>query len=198
MTLWTIQTIEQYENLLSKKVIYGDARFMEREFVSAYDWLVTQIEKRIGPGPFPGCYPIWAWYQWEGQKRRKPDLRFSSHLPKGTKGVRIQIEKDENEVLLSDFDLWHYPLSSLGYLGTSELDSQTFDEKLKEQNLYDARFDALPEIFQQKIEKSWELIFDMEFDDPYFTYKKEEKSIQATFWSLSVTEIVRAEKFIAR
>jgi hypothetical protein len=37
-----------------------------------YDWMVEQMRIRIGNPP-PGVrYPVWAWHQWEG-KRKKPD-----------------------------------------------------------------------------------------------------------------------------
>ena len=62
--------------------------------------------------------PIWAWYQWEGS-RRKPDLRASGYLPKGEPGVRLELRVADDRVLLSDFDLWHYVLN-YWYLPKSE------------------------------------------------------------------------------
>jgi hypothetical protein len=197
MILWTIQTTKQYENLLGNRIIYGDARFVEKEFFAGYSWMITQMQQRIGKRPFTDCYPIWGWYQWNGIKQHKPDLRYSGHLPKGAKAVCVRIEKQAKDVLLSDFDLWRFPLSYDGYIGSSEKDSLAFDEKLKAEDLYDLKYNDLPKDIQQIIQKSWDKIFDTQFEEPYYTYKKEEKSIQASFWSLSIDEIIKVEEFTA-
>jgi hypothetical protein len=39
---------------------------------------MAQMTIRIGEPPEQGIFPIWAWYQWSGAKK-KPDLR--SDLP---------------------------------------------------------------------------------------------------------------------
>jgi hypothetical protein len=183
---------------LSEGIIYGDARFAEKEFLTGYSWMITQMQQRIGKRPFPDCYPVWAWYHWNGTKQRRPDLRYSRHLPKGAKAVCIQIEKEDKDVLLSDFDLWHFPLSFDGYIGSSEQDSLAFDKKLKAKGLYNSAFNDLPRDIQETIQKSWDKIFDMRFEDPYYTHKKEEKSIQAAFWSLSIEEVIKTDEFTAR
>ena len=56
----------------------------------------------------------------------------------------------------------------------------------------------LPINFQQKIIKSWDKVLDLDFEAPYWTYPKSNKSIQATFWTLKVEEIVKVVYFIAR
>ena len=42
--------------------------------------MVDQMKIRLGPPPESWYFPIWAWYQWEGEKRRKPDLRAGGPL----------------------------------------------------------------------------------------------------------------------
>ncbi len=39
-----------------------------------YEWLISQMIKRIGPPPEGVVYPVWAWYKQNG-KRKKTDLR---------------------------------------------------------------------------------------------------------------------------
>lgn len=68
------------------------------------------MAKRISSPPFGVNYPIWAWHLWEGSSNR-PDMRKSSYAPRGTPIVRIKLDIPENEILLSDFDLWHYVLN---------------------------------------------------------------------------------------
>lgn len=67
---------------------------------ASYQWMIEQARQRIGPEP-AGCESlIWAWYQWQDQQKPKPDLRFRAHLPKGTAGVRLEIEIDDSHALI--------------------------------------------------------------------------------------------------
>ena len=97
-------------------ILYGPETVDDSIFWrTAYDWMVEQMERRLGPRPKPGAYPLWAWYQWDGAARRRPDLRSSAHVPGGTKAVRIEFEIAEEQIVLSDFSglacaaqLWLY------------------------------------------------------------------------------------------
>lgn len=178
--------------------MFGDKQFVWEEFLFGYDWFIRQMKVRIGKIPFPECDPIWAWYQYSGSKNRRPDLRNSALLKRGEKGVCIQIEKKDSEVLLSDFHLWSYPLSFKMYLGNFEQDSLDFDKFFEKRNLDSLNFDTFPLEIKHKIVKSWDKIFDLYFDDPYHAHKRSDKSIQATFWSLSINEITKVDYFTAR
>lgn len=199
MILWTIQTIEWYQKLLSDEVIYGSRQPIEvPSFLYGYHWLMKQMDMRISRRPFAECYPVWAWYQWHSALKRKPDLRSSAHYTKGTKAVRIEIEKDEKDVLLSDFLLWHIPLSYHGYIGDTEDKSVAFENMLEQKGWDRKKIDQLPKNIRQEIVKSWDKIFDIDFDDPYFAHPKKDKVIQATFWSLSIDEVRKVDTFTAR
>ncbi len=199
MKLWTIQPIEWYEALLDMKIIYGDKKLIEEaDFnLDAYHWMMQQMDKCIGVRPFPDCYPVWAWYQYNDAKRKKPDLRRCAHLQKGLKGVRIEIEKNDKNILLSDFDLWHFPLNQWN-ISDNEEEDNAFDKMLEEEEGENARFSHLPSTIKKQIVKTWDKIFDMDYSEEYATLPKECKSIQATFWTLSVDEIVKVEYFTAR
>lgn len=54
-------------------------------------------------------------------QQAKPDLRYSCHLNKGTPGVRLTLQKEIREVLLSDFILWHSPYCYHYYIAVDEL-----------------------------------------------------------------------------
>jgi hypothetical protein len=198
MKLWTIQPIEWYERLLTEKIIYGERKYVDSYFLCGYEWLVKVMEERIGKRPSNDSFPVWAWYQYLTTKKIRPDLRESGYLRKGETGVRIEIEKNENEVLLSDYDLWHSPLGNFFYIGESEKDTLKFDKMLKNKKLDKVDFEKLPIKIRKRIEESWLKVFDMNYDCPYFAREKKDKSIQATFWSLSLDEVVKVDKFVAR
>ena len=71
--------------------------------------------------------PIWVWWQWWADRRR-PDLRASGFLPKGVRGIRVECRVKEDQVLLSDFELWHYILN-YWYLPKSEKSGESFEKK---------------------------------------------------------------------
>lgn len=203
ITLWTIQPIEWYERLLTDKIIYGDAKLSEWytakdiDFRTAYDWLIAEMKKQISPRPFADAVPIWAWFHYLNSDKKRPDLRSSGHLEKGQKGVRIEFIKSRNKVLLSDFDLWH---SVLNYwcISDNEKQSESFDKLLR---LYNVKFndkENYPPIAKQMIMDSWQKVLDMHYCPEYSANPFEKKSIQATFWNLSVDEIIKVDEFVAR
>lgn len=72
-----------------------------------YNRLVLQMKKRIGDPPEGVIYPVWAWHT-QCSKRHKPDLRSErwANGYDGEKFVCLEIEVPDEQVLLSDFDLW--------------------------------------------------------------------------------------------
>lgn len=198
MRLWTIQPICWYNVLLEKGVMTGDVKYIEPDFIPAYDWLIQQMIERIGNKTSDVQYPIWAWYHYLNGKKKKPDLRNSHLGRKGEKCVLIEIEKNEKDVLLSDFELWHHPLGLPYYIGDTEEDTLAFEAELEALGHDTSLSDSLPIKYQQKIIKSWEKVFDMDFDDPYFSKPFSEKSIQATFWQLYLSEVVSVRYFVCK
>lgn len=152
--------------------------------------------------PTKQAMPIWAWYQWEGQ-RRKPDLRSSGHLPRDEQGVRLELEIAAERVLLSDFDLWHYVLN-YWYLPENEEAGEAFEKKLAQCSLSVYKCDhqnPLPHAhYRQKIEKSWEKVFDIDWSDRRHAIASppRQKSIQATLWEIRPADVVSAKEFTAR
>lgn len=100
--------------------------------------------------------------------------------------------------MLSDFTLWHHPLGLPYYIGDTEEDTLAFEAELESLGCDTRLSDTSPTKYQQKITKSWEKIFDMYFDDPYFSSHFSEKSIQATFWQLHLSEVVSVRYFICK
>ncbi|WGH75917.1 DUF3841 domain-containing protein [Tenacibaculum tangerinum] len=197
MKLWTIQPIKFYYNLISDGEIHSSEKYADSDFNQAYKWIIKQMENRIGEKPSKNSYPIWAWYQYKNIKAKKPDLRGSGFLPKGTKGVRIEFEKPKNEVLLSDFYLWHFPLN-YWYIADNEKQESEFDKLLKDSKIEFMHKEKYPLELRMIVENSWNKIFDMSYDCDYVTENFNNKKIQATFWSLKTSEITKIDFFNAK
>ena len=117
MLIWTVQSFPVWETLQQDGLIYGPGldRFSpvdeSWQWQTAYEWMVGQMEKRVGKRPKPDKYLLWGWYQWRDVTRRKPDLRSPGHLAPGTRGVRLACEIPDDQMLRSDFQLWHHALN---------------------------------------------------------------------------------------
>lgn len=183
--LWTIQTQAKWERAQKFGWLSGDGRFVIRDFRPAYRWMREQLRQRCKP-----CqglsYPIWAWYA------PKPDLRMSSHLPRGTEGVRIEFMALKQRVLLSDFQAWHAVLMNTE-VSLSEEEQEAFYRR-KEDAEGDfgmtARHNALTQ-------QSWERIFDLELLRTT-GYWGDGTMIQATLETVLLRDIVTVTPFVAR
>lgn len=105
--------------------------------------------------------------------------------------------KPKEKVLLSDFQLWHHPLN-YWHIADNEEQSLNFDRLLKNGNVKWGDIGNYPQHIKSKIEKSWKRIFDMNYCSEYAADVFENKSIQATFWNLSLDEVVKVDEFTAR
>lgn len=198
MKLWTIQRLEAWQMLQQQGCLRAELRYANQDYLIAYEWMVAQARQRIGPAP-SGCQSlIWAWYQWQDQAKPKPDLRFSAHLPKGTAGVRLEIEVADAQLLLSDFALWQHVLN-YWYLPESEADAEAFAAELERLGLSFHAARPLPNpAYAERIRQSWLRIFDLDWCDEYVAYPKPNKPIQAVFWELHIEQVQHAQHFIAK
>lgn len=197
MLLWTIQTEPAFERLQRHGRLRGDWRRVDPFSRGAYRWVAQAMTERIGPPPRPGGAPMWAWYQW-GEGHTRPDLRFGGHLPRGQHGVRIEVEIEAEQTLLSDFTLWHHVLN-YWYLPHSEADGAAFDRLVESKGLPN----PLPKPFtdpalHDRVVRSWERLFDLSVVDEYVTGPAERKSIQATFWELRLEDVRAVTHFRAQ
>jgi hypothetical protein len=184
--LWSFQTEEAVQELQQTGYLIGRREFIETDFIPAYDWLRQQMIHKIGPPPVPDQYPMWAWYQHPGS-----DLEVSQHFPPSPR-VRVDLEIDPKDVVLSDFISWHYVLN-YWYLSNSETDHNRFEQELHRHNLDYHRTKPLPDPqYHGMIEQSWNKIFDINYvtDTP-----PERKSIQATFWKLTIDHVREVHRF---
>lgn len=186
MTLWTIQPIGVYENLIETgRYICDINKSGMADFRGAYDWLAEQMISKIGAPPTGVKYPIWAWYK-DGEKY-KPDLRHA-RFAYGNKGERfacIEIEIPDENVVLSDFDDWHSIMND-------DLISFTEEEYHQLQKDYN----QLSESDRQKMKyDNWQRVFDVDCFKNEWTRRGE--YIQATFWELRKEQIKGVRFFTA-
>lgn len=177
MKLWTIQHKAAYEEMLRTGVLRDNSAYIFEEFFrDSYDWMVEQMKKRIGNPPDGVELPVWAWYQWEGVRKR-PDMRHHGRSSeKGVPIVLLTVDVPDDQVLLSDFDYWHVVLND------GEL-IFPYDENA----VYS----------KEERQESWENIFDYEctFDDGERTIGL---STQATMWEIKAEWVLKAEHFETR
>jgi hypothetical protein len=197
--LWSIQSAEAWKVLQSSGMLHGDAWYAFEGFTLAYAWMAERMDKRLpARRPTHDVLPLWAWYQYDGSRKRKPDLRCAGHLPRGEQGVRIEFEIDDGLVLLSDFELWHYVLN-YWYLPASMGRGEDFEARLAKQGLSFHIAKPLPDpVLDEEIRVSWERIFDLEWAEKDIAAPRAQKSIQATFWELPLSSVRQADEFVAR
>ena len=193
MRLWTIQGIEIYEQLQRDGVAYGTkpAWSDDEKFMKAYQWMADEMKKRIGePSMKEIRYPMWAWYQYNSAKSKKP-LRSWLDIQEGVSAY-MEIEIPDNEVLLSGFANWHNVLSQWPLTNCKQIDKKT--DLLEKEAGRSLDFDDYPVEIQKEIEKSWEAIFDLDRRDKEVgrTHKRN-RSIQATFWMLKTENVISVE-----
>jgi len=196
MQLWTIQTEEAWRALNQRGYLRCRRNDADRDFLPAYDWMVSQMLTRIGQPAKRVSLPIWAWYQYDNHRQKRPDLRHSTLLPPGTRGHRIEFTIPDHDVLLSDFELWHYVLN-YWYLPQSERDADEFS----------ARHESLrcswsnpphKQRVNDMIRTSWDRIFDLTWSNEYIAATRMNKSIQATLWQFDLAQVKTVDSFIAR
>lgn len=130
---------------------------------------------------------MWAYFQWNGVKHRRPDLRsVASWFERRSKMVRLELNVEESRVLLSDHETWHYVLNDR-YLPLSEEDGQVFEAANHPDEL----------ACELKL-KSWARCLDMNFHARNISAPRDDKTIQATFWKLCLEDVASVRKFQGR
>lgn len=109
--------------------------------------------------------------------------------------MRLELELDPVEVLLSDFDAWHAVLNR-GYLALSEEEDEAWYQRF-EAAVPDRWAWPLPEPWHSDILSSWERIFDLE-TLAASEYWCGERYIQATFEALRLADVRKCTPFVAR
>lgn len=157
MRLWTVQSIDVYEQVMSTgdySVNLDHPEAIGGIFKDAYAWLRGKaVERGLVDN---GRGMIWSWYR-RGALHRKPDVRTlrKTNMP-GSQLCCLTLEVPDDKVLLMDSDQWNSRLNGSPCTTAEEeaMDLEEFSRHL------DAIW-ALPEEDRRKYtESSWDLIFD--------------------------------------
>lgn len=204
ITLWTLQHVEAYKTLEKNGVLYANEQhlFCEDDMRYAYDWLTEQMKKRVGTPPDGVSYPIWAWYKWEG-KRKRCDLRCGGYAKRGTPMVQMEIQIDSDRLLLSDFDRWVNVLNK-AYIVEDESEWDRMDEEIERLGTDSYRLftelvnDTRLLPLKEKIMDTWQTVFQLDTHMESWDSPLDKRSVQATFWELRMEDVVKVENFIAK
>jgi hypothetical protein len=195
LKLWTIQPISVWE-ILNQDGVYSPDHSkipLGEFFLPSYDWLCSHLETK-DPKSNNIKYPVWAWKRLNGQNGKKPDLRWNCWGNRGEKLVCMELEIDDNRVLCSDFELWHYPLNKW-WLDPEVFTDEYDDERSEERDNW---FKSLSKEEQEmEREKSWLQIFDVDnvYDSDWI---RRGYDVQAIFWELRLEDVKKVQFFTAR
>lgn len=167
---WTLQTREAWELAQRRGYLIGNQEYAM--YPDEYQWMIAQMKNRLVN--YQGEYPVWLWLE-------KPDMRSTAHFKSGTKCVRLTIELNEQDVLVSDFEDWHCVLNDW-FCSDNEEEDNAFEE-------------GLLEITK---EESWQRIFELDrVRDPNW-HGTEKRKLQGVTGMIDLSQIKKVEYFIAR
>lgn len=187
MVLWTIQPESVYRQIIETGSYHFDPEksALYSDFRDAYFWMEIEMRKRgIVPSSASGATEplVWAWHTWDG-KWQVPEYQDEVfHIDgKEEKPVCLEIEVPDENVLLSDFNAWHFVLND------SYLDDSHNEEEFEKMH---AEFDALS--LKEKEEKkraSWQSIFDVSQYTIGNGWRTNGFYVQAVFYGLKKEQI---------
>lgn len=204
MRLYTVQPLSIYDTLCRTGTFLSEPWKDPEQWICAdapsikmaYDWLCNEMVGRGLCRPMPSVYPIWAWYRYMGEKKPKPDLRYSAYKNRRSdeQQVLLTLDVPDDDVLLHDYEAWHYPLNYF-YLAAQRM-SDRFERQCKA-----AGFPLYSEVPLQdntlhaEVQRSWRTIFDLPACRRLFRRSRAEQAVQATFWTLHAAHVTEAVAF---
>lgn len=169
---WTIQHEDAWKLAKDRGVLRGDGRRVWKEFRPHYKWLMTVMEERI-PRPRNTATPVWCWVE-------KPDLRRSAHLPKGTRGVCLEVDMPAENILLSEFILWHLVFNRAP-IPLNKEEEGAYEESSHQEQLF---VETRGHVFN--ISHDWRFLVGKTL------------TFQGTAWEIPMTQVRKTTPFIAR
>ena len=182
---WCNMSYATYQLLLEKGELQVPKSFAQDEwfnFERAYDWMIRLMDRVGLKPPINDISPWWFWLDGHCAQEATP---VQQDMPEYEDGCAVQLSLPASEVLLSDFDLWHYVINGW-YLGKGEEDSSEFDALCEALGSEGYFHDCPSEELRQRMLKGWLKIFDLEFtgNGYYCNHGMSEKSIQGNIWTL--------------
>ncbi|MDQ0231374.1 DUF3841 domain-containing protein [Metabacillus malikii] len=164
---WTIQSVGKWQKVNKTGFLVGAREYIWPEFLDSYHWMMEQMKVKL-PN-YHGEYPVWVWEQ-------RPDLRKSGHLEKGERGVLLKLELDDANVLLSDFQAWHFVIDN-AYCNIEGMED-------------------VEGISTEEIQASWQKIFDLTYVSQHPEWG--EVTVQGVTGKVSIDKITLEKEFISR
>lgn len=160
-------------------------------FLQSYEWLKQQMLEKGIKYETNNEHMIWAWYQWYGVNKPKPDKRYASvyNYFKEEPYVLMELDIDPKRVLLHDYHAWHSVLNY--WMLEEEEKADSFKEKF---NFYQEKPLSNLEAHQE-LTKSWQKIFDFEESKKILEMIDEDQCIQSTFFELFYTDLTKVHFF---
>jgi Domain of unknown function (DUF3841) len=167
---WTMQTIEAWEQAVKQGFLVGDKDLAM--FPESYQWMMRQMKQKLPE--YQGEYPVWLWV-------KKPDMRSTGHFSGGTKCVRLKLELNDKDVLISDFEDWHFVLNNW-FCSDNEEEDRNFEQG----------------ILSISKEDSWQRIFDQRrVRDPEW-HGTCERLLQGVTGQIELSAVKKVEQFVTR
>jgi len=192
MRLWALEDLSTWQRLIKDGTLYITKEcvneyygWQEEKYLFPYRWIREEMKKRIVPPPVKDIYPIYTIFEWEGKP--KVDLRIASWWSQaGKKMVRIEMDCDEHNVLLVNYDLWMY-VRNHWYIPESEIDRMRFERKFPNHPwTISEALDHPDQLYQKEVIESWQHIFDLEYQDIDDSFSTNERWIIGWIWEIKL------------
>lgn len=209
MILQTIQPLSIWKDLQANSIVFSKPNYeiyggldSTWNFKNAYDWMKEQMRfKNIIPHNNETDI-FWGW-AWAGDRgKQKIDLRTRRHQL-NEPHVLLTLNKKPQDVLLSNFELWHYVLNYWKIHENKE--QETMWDNLGDNYNYFLN-KPLGNDMHLQIENSWQAIFKLKLESDYFLidmnqsvlkyldFAEEKQIVQGTFWNISLCEVQEVKK----
>lgn len=192
VTAWTFVPKSILPHVLSGELQHCTIEHSEEEplFRMAYQWMMASMDESGIAGRKPGRSPWWCWIRAD-KDYTKPTDRHG-----GDDQALLELSIPVDELLLSDFGMWHVPLNY--WINAEGEEEEAFDQEIKAAGFSVWVDKPLPEPFHSRIQEGWRDIFELEKVNGY-TDELEKKQIQGVFWQLRpdiIKGVVQPAEFI--
>lgn len=174
MKLWTKQPVTVAQKLKTDNVYYADPTnlnvmsHVDHNFKVAYHWMFSQYRRKCRP-PRQNITPIW-WYVYNYSNRP----RFN-YAPGDDFCCIIIADVSADQLLLSNFEYWHFPLNDWWIHPTEEKTTAEWD-------CVERQYDLLPKDQRQQLKyQSWQQVFNIDLS----------RHTQAISWQINADDVIK-------
>lgn len=197
MLIWSWQGSECADVLESGATWRCDAERASwyGDFDYCYDWMASEMSKRIGDPPDEVRWPIWGWARYDFVDGGRPDGDDEMVDPSVERDyVRLLLDVPDDQLLLSDEEAWG---SVLNGFPVSPPEWADIEDPILLNRLIDdliAMKDMDVETPTEAILATWPRIFDTRMVRSRIS-NWHGRHVQATFWEIRPEWVVRMERF---